>query len=285
MIPVFLSRIKTRDGVTLDGLVVRPERKTKTALIWLHGLSSRFSSGQTLVKELSQKCRRDGIGYFKFNNRGHDIVNRDGRGKKRLQGAAFEKFENCVLDIRAVINFAKKLGYKKIILAGHSTGANKALYYLYKTRDRSVRGLILLGPVSDIAYDYMKFGKETVRRRVALAKNRKPFSLLPQEFGIWTAQRFLSILGEGRPEDVFPYHNSRARWKELKSVRVPLLVVIGSKDEYLDRPAEKLLKAFEQQNAISSKSFSGVIIKNASHGFYKKEGELAKEIINWIKRI
>lgn len=100
MIPVLLTKLKTRDGIVLDGIVVLPKRRSNTALIWLHGLGSRFSSGQTLIKELSQECRKNGIGYFKFNNRGHDIVNRDGRGKKRLQGAGLEKFENCVLDIR-----------------------------------------------------------------------------------------------------------------------------------------------------------------------------------------
>jgi alpha-beta hydrolase superfamily lysophospholipase len=134
MLPVYLTKIKTRDGVTLEGIAVLPRRKSNTALVWLHGLSSRFSSGQTLIKELSAACQKSGIGYFKFNNRGHDIVNRD--LPEKLGGAGFEKFEDCVLDIRAMLNFAGNLGYKKIILAGHSTGANKALYYLYKTRDR-----------------------------------------------------------------------------------------------------------------------------------------------------
>ena len=132
MIPVLLTKIKTREGLVLEGIVVEPRRKdkNKTAIIWLHGLSSKFYSGQTLIRELSSVCRRAGVGYFKFNNRGHDVADWENAG---MIGAGFEKFTDCVLDIRAMILFAKKLGYKDIILAGHSTGANKALYYVYKT--------------------------------------------------------------------------------------------------------------------------------------------------------
>ncbi|MBI2640743.1 MAG: DUF1749 domain-containing protein [Candidatus Sungbacteria bacterium] len=284
MIPVLLTKIKTSDGITLDGIYVKPKHKGKVALIWLHGLTSRFYSGQTLIKEASSLCSRYGIGYFKFNTRGHDIV---ARGPKELLGTAFEKFEDCVFDIRAMINFAKKLGYRKVVLAGHSTGTNKALYYMYKMRDPRVAGLALLGPTSDIAYDYLKFGKETIRRRVALAKKMKrtaPLSLVPQKFGIWTAQRYVSILEEGKPEDVFPYYNSKAGWKELKSVKIPLAVIVGSREEYLDRPLKKIVEAF-RKNALRTKNFSGIIIKGADHSFLKKEKELAKVIVDWIKKI
>lgn len=283
MIPIFLSRVKTKDGITLDGLVVRPKRKTKTALIWLHGLSSKFYSGQTLISELAQRCRRNGIAYFKFNTRGHDIAARDG---EKLIGGAFERFEDCVLDIRALIRYAKKLGCSTIFLAGHSTGANKALYYIYKTRDRSVKGLILLGPASDIAYDRKILGVKELSRRLAIArklKKTRPLRLLPQQYGIWTTRRYVSILQPGKAEDVFPYYNPRARWKELKGVRVPMMVVFGSKDKYLDRPARELIRIFRDK-ALSTKHFSGAVIAGADHGFIKKEKELAGEIIKFVRR-
>lgn len=290
MIPVLLTKIKTSDGITLDGIYVPPKRKGDTALIWLHGLSSRFSSGQTLIKVLSSACSKNSIGYFKFNNRGHDIVNRDGSGKTKFQGMAFEKFERCILDIRATIGFARKLGYKKILLAGHSTGANKALYYLYKTRDKSIKGLLLLGPISDIDFDLKKFGAKSITRRLALAKklaNKNPLQIMPpsspQPFGIWTTQRLISILSEGAPEDTFPYYNPNAKWKELNSVHVPIAVVFGSRDEYLTRVAKELVRIF-WQNARQTKSFSGIIIKGADHGFRGKEKELTREIIKFIKR-
>lgn len=280
MIPVLLTKIKTKDGITLDGIYVPPKKKSDTALIWVHGLTSRFYSGQKLIKELSVLASN--IGYFKFNTRGHDIINRD--GGKKLLGGGLEKFTDCILDIKTVIKFSKSLGYKKIILAGSSTGANKSLFYIYKTRDRNIKGLILLSPVSDIAYDYEKFGKNKIKGRVKFAKGQPSSRLLPQKFGIWSAQRFISILEEKKPEDVFPYYDPQRKWKELKSVNIPLFVIFGSQDEFLTKPAKEIIKVFEK-NSSGTKKFTGIVLKGANHGFNKKEKELSKEVVNWIKKI
>lgn len=285
-IPVLLTRVKTSDGIFLEGIIVKPKRKSKTALIWVHGLGSRFSSGQALVKELSTLLSKSGVGYFKFNNRGHDEINRDGYGKKKYQGKAFEKFEDSIKDIRTVVREAKRIGFKKIILAGHSTGSNKALYYMYKTQDHSIRGLILTGALSDMSvWDTGEL--QDMRQALAVAKRlvkKNPDALLPQEYGIYTAKRYLSLYEARHAEDVFPYHNRKGSWKELKSIHVPIAVIIGSRDQYLDRPAQKLIEIFKK-NAIHTKSFSGVVIQGANHGFYKKEKELAGVITSWVKKI
>ena len=286
MISVLLTKIKTRDGITLDGIYVAPKRKGKTALIWLHGLTSRFYSGQPLIKELSEKCQKNGIGYFKFNTRGHDIVVR-GQGKHKLLGTLYEKFEDCIKDIDAMIHFAKRLGYKNILLAGHSTGANKALYYLYKTKNRSVKRLLLASGTSDISGEIKRVGKKEFKKIVQLAKTlyrKNPESLFMTHGFLFTAKRYLSLHLPGKAEDVFPYYNPRARWKELTSVKSPVAVIIGSRDEYLNIPPKKFIEIF-RQNCKNSKSFSGIIIKGAGHGFYGKEKELTQNIVKWIEEI
>lgn len=285
MIPVHLTKIKTRDGINLDGIYVKPGRKSKTALIWVHGLTSNFYSNQTLIRELSILCNKNEVGYFKFNTRGHDLIVR-GQKKRPLLGTLFERFEDCIFDIRAMINFAKSIGYKNIILAGHSTGANKIVYYLYKTGNKRVKGLALLGGLNDITAESKRIGRNNFKRTVRLAKKlagKTPYTFFMSEGFLFTPNRYLSLHTSATPEDVFPYYNPKAEWKELKNIHTPLTVIIGSRDEYLDRPAKKLIDIFRSK-AKSTKSFSGIIIKGANHGFYKKEEELAKEIINWIKR-
>ncbi len=282
MFPVFLTRVKTKDGLTLEGIYLKPRRKSKIAIVWLHGLSSRFSSGQTLIRELGGLCQKRGIGYLKFNNRGHDIA---ARGVKGLVGSGFEKFKDCVLDIKAAVNLAHRLGYRKIILAGHSTGANKALYYLYKIRDRSVKGLMLLGPINDLVAEEKRIGKRRLANTLALAKRLegKPRTVICQDKRVYSPARYISLYNPGEAEDVFPYYNPRAKWKELKSVKAPVAVVIGGRDQFLDKSAKQFIEVF-RQNAKSAKSFSGIIIKGANHGFHKKEKELSQSVIKWIKR-
>lgn len=317
MIRVLLTRVKTRDNIFLDGIALLPRRRADTILVWIHGLGSNFAHGQILTKELSGQCAKNNIAYLKFNTRGHDIVNRDGTDKNALYGAGFEKFEECVFDIRAMIARARKLGCKRIVLAGHSTGANKALYYLYKTKDRSVKGLVLLGPVNDGAAGRKKFGPAGLARGVKLAEKlsrKNPHTLMPLSYGVFSAKRFLSMFRPGETEDIFPYLDPQAEWQALQNIRAPLAIVFGSRDEYLDpvrgnasngvnRPAQRIIDIFRAHaplakspaphlswtrhhtyDMLSGKGagFTGIIIKNADHGFKGKEKALAKTIINWI---
>ena len=281
-VDVSLVRLRTRDGVWLDGVVAEPSRRRGTALIWVHGLGSVFSSGQVLIQELSRRLNAAGLGYFKFNNRGHDVV--AGRGK-HLAGAAFERFGQSVADIRAMIAFAAACGYGKVILAGHSTGANKVLHYAARVRDRRVIGLILLGPVSDIAGEAKHLGARELRRRVASAERiarRDPQALVPRAWGFWSARRYISLYRPGQDEDVFPYYRPSARWTALRSVQLPIAAIIGSRDEYLDRPPQEVIDAF-RRNAVRARSFSGVVLRGARHGFQKRERELADVIVRWVR--
>jgi pimeloyl-ACP methyl ester carboxylesterase len=280
-VPVSLARLTTRDGVWLDGLVAEPRRRRGPALIWVHGLGSVFSSGQPLINELATRLNAAGMGYFKFNNRGHDVVARRG---KRLAGAAFERFGQSVEDIRTMVAFARARGYSRVILAGHSTGANKVLHYA-RTRDRRVSGIILLGPISDVAAEARRVGERELHRRVRAAERiarRDPQALVPRTWGFWSARRYLSLYRPGGDEDVFPYNRSGARWTALRSVRLPIAAIVGSRDEYLDRRPEELVEAF-RRNAARARSFTGIVVPGASHGFQHRERELADLIVRWIR--
>lgn len=281
-VPVSLVRIPTRDGVWLDGLFTEPRGRRGTALIWVHGLGSVFSSGQPLTRELSTRLNAAGIGYFKFNNRGHDVV--AGRGRL-MAGAAFERFRHSVHDIRAMVAFVRRRGYRRIVLAGHSTGANKVLFYAARAGDRRVGGIVLLGPVSDRAAEARRLGLRELDRRVAAAERlarRDPQALVPRGWGFWSAQRYLSLYRGGGDEDVFQYHRPNARWTALRAVRLPLAAILGARDEYLDRPASDVIDAF-RANAVSARSFAGVVVPRARHGFQGQERELADLLVHWIR--
>jgi len=276
-----LARISTRDGVWLDGIVAAPKGRRGAALVWVHGLGSVFSSGQPLNRELAARLTAAGIAYFKLNNRGHDVV--AGRGR-HLAGAAFERFRQSVEDIRAMVAFVRQRGYRRVFLAGHSTGANKVLYYGARVRDRRVGGIILVGPVSDVAAEVKRLGTRELGRRVARAERiaaRDPQALVPRAWGFWSAHRYISLYRPGEDEDVFPYYRPNARWTAFRSVRLPLAAILGSRDEYLDRPALEVIDAF-RRNAARARSFTGVVVPRARHGFQGHERELADLVVRWI---
>jgi len=281
-VPVSLVSVRTRDGVVLDGAVAHPRGRRRTAVIWVHGLGSTFSSGQPLMRALSGRLNAAGVGYLKLNTRGHGVVTRAGA---RLAGAAFEDFGESVHDVRAAIALAVATGYRRVILAGHSTGANKVLHYAARARDRRVSGLILLGPVSDIAAAAKQVGARELGRRVAAAERlarRDPQALVPRAWGFYSARRYISLYRPGEDEDVFPYYRPGARWPALRSVKVPIAAIIGSRDEFLDRRPEELIDAF-RRNAVRARSFTGVVLQGAGHNFAKRERELADVIVRWIR--
>jgi pimeloyl-ACP methyl ester carboxylesterase len=281
-VAVSLVRLRTRDGVWLDGVVAEPRRRCGTALVWVHGLGSVFSSGQPLIGVLSTGLNAAGIGYFKFNTRGHDVVARSGRA---LAGAAFERFGQSVEDIRTVIAFAARRGFRRVVLAGHSTGANKALHYASRVRDRRLAALVLLGPVSDVAGEARRIGAAELRRRVAVAERlarRDPLALVPRAWGFRGARRYVSLYKPGTPEDVFPYYRPHARWTALRSVRMPVAAILGGRDEYLDRPPGAVIDTF-RRHATGARSFTGVVVPRAGHGFAGRERELTDIVVRWIE--
>lgn len=186
-----------------------------------------------------------------------------------------------------MVALAAASGYRRVILAGHSTGANKVLHYAARARDRRVVGVMLLGPVADVAGERVRIGRRELARRVARAErmaHRDPAALVPRAWGFWSARRYLSLYRPGGVEDVFPYYRPAARWAALRRVRVPVAVIVGGRDEYLDRSPARLVAAFAV-NATGAPSCSGIVIPGASHGFRGQEDVLAREIVAWVRKL
>ena len=64
---------------------------------------------------------------------------------------------------------------------------------------------------------------------------------------------------------------------------MPTAVIVGGRDEYLDRRAGELVAAFER-HATGTRAFTGIIVPRAGHGFRGHEDALAREIVRWIRR-
>ncbi|MDP3948800.1 MAG: DUF1749 domain-containing protein, partial [bacterium] len=187
------------------------------------------------------------------------------------------------------ISFCRKRGYKNIFLFGHSTGANKSAYYILKKHARGLSGIGLLGPMSDIPAMKKELGRkykkalETAGKMVRRGKGNELLPMTMTNDKFYTAARFWSIAREGANEDTFPYYDSRRKFRWAKNVRLPVLVLIGSKEQHADRPVPEIMEAFRRQ--IPAKYFSGKIIKGADHGFRKKEKELGREMTKWISSV
>ena len=288
-----LVRITTKDELELPGLLYEPGKRTTYALIHVHGWNGNFYENK-FIDFIARESVANGHAFLTFNNRGTGFIVDLIRRKRKVEyvkiGGSVEKFEDCIIDIKAAVDFLNKRGYKKIILQGHSTGCQKIAFYQYRTNDQRVKGLIELAPVDDVALVKRLLGKKyekSLKISKSMVKRGEGEEPIPKwisftnSYGkiiMLTARRYLSIADPtttgGR---IFNYSG---KLKEIKSVNRPIFAIFGSKDEYEYRPEEKLkiLKKNVKKCDIR-------LIKNAGHGFVGFETELSKSVSSWIKQL
>jgi len=282
------QRITTKDELELHGLLFEPDRKTVNALIHIHGWVGNFYENK-FIDYIAEKVVSKGFSFFTLNNRGAGIINDFIKRKKSKVdyvriGGSLEEFKDCIFDIKAAVDFLSKRGYKKIILEGHSLGCQKATFYEYKTKDKRIKGLILLAPVDDVAVS-----KNTLKTRYeeslnvakGMIKNGESNNPVPKWMAFYqllNAKMFLNVADpksdSGR---LFDYSG---KLKEIKNINCPVLVVFGSKDDYQSNPGAKLEILKEKVKDCDVK-----LVQDAGHGFVGFEGQLSKLIGNWLKNL
>lgn len=281
-----LTETPTKDGLIHQGMLA--EGNGSTAILWIHALGNAFYHGIARHEAFIACCREKELAYAAFNNRGHDLLTsskimENGKltGKRRAIGSSVEHFDECVADIDAAIGFLISKGYKKIVLAGYSSGANKACYYEAKTKDPRVSGVVLISPLNDRlgmqqvpGFGEMLSNMKAQRERGngdALDSMAVPFPMTPN--------RFLSLCETGSAEDVFDYDNPEGL-TQFSSITTPVLVILAGADEHADRPAEEIRNAFDRK--AGSERYRSVIVEGADHGFTGKEQDLARLTTDWI---
>ena len=286
----FLTEIETKDKLVHQGIYFEPKERSDKAILWVHGLSSTYSSHIPTCDAFSQMCKKYHFGFAAFNNRGAKFIDgiqkrdpSDAKGYIHVQGGAGnEKFEECVYDIDAGITFLLGQGYKKIILVGRSTGANKVCFYAGTTRDPRVSGVVLMSPISDrlsMTKSQPNAGKILFFMKKQITSGKGDQQLFGFNFFPLTPKRYVSLMEKGSKEDVFDYGDEKPKMSVFGNIRAPLLVVFGSRDEYADRPVKEIKRIFDAKK--SSAKYKSVIVKDALHGFDGMEKELAQIICSW----
>jgi esterase/lipase len=287
----YLTEIITKDKLIHQGIYFQPQTKSDTAVLWVHGLTGTFYGDIVLFNMLVNQLNLMGIGFASFNNRGHDSI----VGIRRIDsqsptgyshtngGAGYEKFEDCIFDIDAGITFLRNLGYSKIIIAGHSTGANKVCYYGGTVDDNRLVGVVLASPISDRLMEEktnIRLKKNLHQMKKMVEKGKGEYLVNNLTFFPTTPKRYLSLFEKGSTEDVFDYGENKLKLKEFSKIIKPLLVVLTEKDEYADRPITEIKSVFDKHS--KSIKYQSKIIPESFHGFDGKEDVFAKLITDWI---
>ena len=287
-----LVKTITSDGLELAGFFI--DKKSDLAVLHFHGTAGDFYTHKFIEVE-GEKLSAEGISFLTANNRGHDTfadIRRHKNGKVDwIQiGGGFEKFEDCLYDISAWLDFLQKRGVKKVILQGHSL-SQKNLYYQHIKRDRRVVGQIHLSPQNDDGLMFYSLGKkkyQAINKKIkTMVEKGKGNEVLSRELSpvsyVTSAQMYDGYLTDYGVGTLTPYHNLNSpNWKIISQVKQPILVVFGSKDVYM-KPSPKIAFELVKEKTKKNKKASVKMIEGASHSYLGYEKKLINIIFDFIK--
>lgn len=271
----------SEDGYLLDGALFRPNDggQGKLPVVWLHGFTGRFYEQHTVI--IGRRLAARGRVFVSGNNRGHhlgaNLVNVHG-GEDRRAGAWWEEFDECPFDYSAWIGFAVRLGFPRVVLAGHSLGAIKAVYYQGTCQDERVAALISAsGPVR--VGRRLAAAPERVHLAERLVAEGRGQDLLPPDAGgrITSAQTLVSRARTNL--DVYGLDRADA---PLAHIRCPVLFVLGSEEPDVGTAADLPLL---RQNARSASAVETLYVEGANHVYRDRALAVADGIGNWLDRL
>lgn len=279
----FINDEYTVDGLRLPMVHFNSQEKD-ICVVFIHGMcqtiiDNYFATvwGNILIE--------NNIGFLYEHNRDHSILNdilmKDGSYTRC--GCMYEIFEDSILDIDLAINKAKNLGYKRIILAGHSYGCNKLIYYYYKKRP-DILGLILASAPDMVGLhlerqsDYKDLLKEA-KDNIDNDSPTKILSNIIEDYMDMSSGTHYNWFRENSNLDNLPVMGNSNNWEQFESIDVPILTFSGSleTDNYLHLDILKY-------KAKSCRDFEYKIIDNTNHFYINKEQEIGNLILDWIKK-
>jgi pimeloyl-ACP methyl ester carboxylesterase len=285
-----IVRTYTEDSLNLQGMLCAPQSVTHRLALHIHGSYGNFYEN-LFLDNLSEAYTSSGTAFLPVNTRGHDYYAdfkmkrpESGYDSKRI-GGILEHFDQCLLDIRAWIDFAQSQGFTTIILQGHSLGAMKAAYYCARAKDTRVTALFLISP-PDLVGTVRKSCNPDISRNLALARGlaqQNPDLLMPDgtSYDPISAGNYLSIYDNPEIAGLFNFPGEPN--SILGSLALPVHAVIGEKDEYITRDAEELMGLLGQ-SVKSAPRFAGKVVRDANHVYDDREKELGSVLADWASR-
>ena len=286
-----LRRIRTSDNLELVGLLYEPEIATKKILVHVHGMAGNFYENRFLDL-IAETLTSHGIAFFAFNNRGcefiKDLTRYDGERRSIVRyGDTFERFSDCLMDIKAAIDFVATQ-FSEIHLSGHSLGSSKIAYYAHETADQRLASLLFLSPADmvGLAVADKRYAHDLEMARSMIAQG-KGGDMMPGV--IWddcylSANTFMDLSTDESKVSIFSVYQKNNPLSVLAALTLPCITIMGKKDGALSVPIEDLMNrvkgALKQSPRVET-----VILGDANHGYYGYEQALADQIKIWISKM
>ena len=285
-------KIETLRGTLLDGVLFSAEKKADTVMIAITGIHGNFYSnpfyyniGNTLAAagiDFIYAQTNDAFGLIRTMN-AHT-------GQEELIGSWNERFALAQEDVAAYIDYAEREGYRHIVLAGHSLGANKVIYYLSRgctevhggLNDPRVEHFLLLSPAN---LDYMTSSVSSVQRDIIrqLYERGEGDRMLPFLLMGWvecTVATAYDWVHSGLLNNV--HTSPDGDFSQVSQITHTGALLIGTYDNFTDGDPSGFLRNINNHMPTAAHNRL-LFIERTGHTYQQKQQELADMILNLLQ--
>jgi pimeloyl-ACP methyl ester carboxylesterase len=272
-----IIQVHTKDDVADAGVLLTPPTSVAKpiAVIWIHGAAENFYSPAYLA--ISKALAQQGYSVISGNTRMHDLGNVEAwRGEKRIRGGTYWGVPSeQVRDIAAWIDLADQLGFKQVVLAGHSAGGNAVREYQAQTQDTRVAGVVLAS--GDVRPDTRVPPAEWISKAKQDIADGRPEELVQGPF--LSAATFLDIVN--RPPEFTDFFGELSGNAGVTRIHCPLLIILGANGDVGNEEDLDKIQAAIQRLPTRPSRLDTALIQGAAHMYDGQEDHVAQVIANW----
>ncbi|AHG72670.1 hypothetical protein X781_5210 [Mannheimia sp. USDA-ARS-USMARC-1261] len=270
--------IATHTGTILHGALFASIAKSDTVVIAITGIHGNFYSNP-FYYNIGETLSTNGIDFIYAQTRnafGQIPILNAKTGEKERIGSWNE-------DVSAYVDFAEQQGYGRIILAGHSLGANKVIHYLSSTQDKRVDKFILLSPanVTHLTNQISEPERTFIKAQVADGKGQ---TLLPFELFGWlpcvadTAYQWLysPILNNVHQE-------TDGDFSQVQAIKHSGALLIGTLDGFTYGDPCGFLQNINRYFPTAEQN-KLIFIENTGHTYQQKEQQVAERLLALVQK-
>lgn len=283
----FQLNVATARGVVLNGVLFRSERErtADTVMIAITGIHGNFYSNP-FYYNMGDTLNGGGIDfvYAQTNDAFGQIETMNVKtGKQELIGSWNERFAYTDEDIEAYLDFAECEGYAHIILAGHSLGANKVIYYLSRHHDPRVEHFFLLSPAN---LEHMMSGVTNRELRMIQEQVERGDGdkMLPFPFMGW-----VDCIADTAYDWAFTdllnnvHTDPNGDFSEAEQITHTGALLVGTYDNFTDGDPVEFLKNLNHHMPTAGQN-TLIFIERTGHTYQMKHQEVADDILKQLQK-
>jgi pimeloyl-ACP methyl ester carboxylesterase len=286
--PEELVYVRSTDDVVSAGVRFAPAKSSAKllAIIWVHGWGTNFYYPSYVG--IGRGLAAHGFVTVSVNTRMHDIGNVEKYtfGGKRVRGGGYWGVTSQdARDIAAWIDFAERLGFKRVVLVGHSAGWASVARYKVETGDRRVAGLVLASGMIGAAPPNDPELIAKAQGLVADGAGEDLLRLPNRSFPSFiSAATYLDM--ENTPDEYKDFFGvASMQTPAVTRVSCPILAFFGTKGDIGGEKELNLLQSTVQRHVGAPVNVTTTMIVNGDHEYVGEEAQVADKIADWADAV